>query len=234
MIRTSAVQSVVSALRSEIPESYKPGDLLQNERDIAERMGVSRNTVREALIHLEAFGIIEKTQRGPRVCAPNVSAVFHVMDQYFDRSPKTCQDLLDFRRIIDLGLLPQALEKVTDDDLALLEKHVARMERALTAREAAEADYAFHKEIVRIADNRVAMTLYTVLTHTLVFYMEIGKNSRENSERTIDDHRAIVAALRSRNLAEALRALSTHYEYSERAVRTVLTRSAAGEPQYQE
>ena len=226
MARTSAVQSVVSTLRSEIPENYKPGDLLQNERDIAERLDVSRNTVREALIHLEAFGIIEKTQRGPRVCAPNIGAVFHVMDQYFDRSPKTCQDLLDFRRIIDLGLLPQALENATEDDLALLEKHVSRMERALTAREAAEADYAFHNEIVRVADNRVAMTLYTVLTHTLIFYMEIGKNSRENSERTIEDHRAIVAALRSRNLPDALRALSNHYEYSEQAVRAVLTRSA--------
>ncbi|THF54840.1 FadR family transcriptional regulator [Mesorhizobium composti] len=226
LARTSAVQSVVSTLRSEIPENYKPGDLLQNERDIAERLDVSRNTVREALIHLEAFGIIEKTQRGPRVCAPNIGAVFHVMDQYFDRSPKTCQDLLDFRRIIDLGLLPQALENATEDDLALLEKHVSRMERALTAREAAEADYAFHNEIVRVADNRVAMTLYTVLTHTLIFYMEIGKNSRENSERTIEDHRAIVAALRSRNLPDALRALSNHYEYSEQAVRAVLTRSA--------
>jgi DNA-binding FadR family transcriptional regulator len=226
LARTSAVQSVVSTLRSEIPENYKPGDLLQNERDIAERLDVSRNTVREALIHLEAFGIIEKTQRGPRVCAPNIGAVFHVMDQYFDRSPKTCQDLLDFRRIIDLGLLPQALQNATEDDLALLEKHVSRMERALTAREAAEADYAFHNEIVRVADNRVAMTLYTVLTHTLIFYMEIGKNSRENSERTIEDHRAIVAALRSRNLPDALRALSNHYEYSEQAVRAVLTRSA--------
>lgn len=226
MTRTSAVQSVVSTLRSEIPENYKPGDLLQNERDIAERLDVSRNTVREALIHLEAFGIIEKTQRGPRVCAPNIGAVFHVMDQYFDRSPKTCQDLLDFRRIIDLGLLPQALQNATEDDLVLLEKHVSRMERALTAREAAEADYAFHNEIVRVADNRVAMTLYTVLTHTLIFYMEIGKTSRENSERTIEDHRAIVAALRSRNLPDALRALSNHYEYSEQAVRAVLTRSA--------
>jgi len=228
LTRTTAVQSVVATLRSEIPEHYQPGDLLQNERAIAERLGVSRNTVREALIHLEAFGIVEKTQRGPRVCAPNVGAAFHIMDQYFDRSPKTCQDLLDFRRIIDLGLLPQALENATDDDLARLEKHIVRMERALTARESAEADYAFHKEIVRIADNQVAITLYTVLSHTLIFYMEIGKNSRETSARTITDHRAIVASLRARKLSDALRALSAHYEYSEQTVQTVLTRSVPG------
>ena len=219
MTRTSAVQSVVEILRTEIPQNYQPGDLLQNERLIAERLGVSRNTVREALIHLEAFGIIEKTQRGPRVCAPNVSAVFHVMDQYFDRSLKTCQDLLDFRRMIDLGALPQVVERIGDADILLLEKHVDQVGRALTAHEAALADYAFHNEIVRISGNSVLEKLYKVLSHTLVFYMEIGKSNPINSEKTVEDHRVIIAALRERSLEAAIRAFSQHYDYSERSVR---------------
>ncbi|MGH6860961.1 MAG: FadR/GntR family transcriptional regulator [Phyllobacterium sp.] len=218
MTRTSAVQSVVEILRTEIPQSYKPGDLLQNERLIAERLGVSRNTVREALIHLEAFGIVEKTQRGPRVCAPSVSAVFHIMDQYFDRSLKTCQDLLNFRRMIDLGALPQVMVRITDADLAILEGHVDRLENALTARESAQADYAFHNEIIRISDNSVLIKLYTVLTHTLVFYMEIGKSNRIHSEKAAIDHRSIINAFRDRSLGAATKALSEHYDYSERSL----------------
>jgi len=229
MNRTSAVQGVVEALRAEIPTEYKPGDLLQNERLIAERLSVSRNTVREALIHLEAYGIIEKTQRGPRVCAPDVSAVFHIMDQYFDRSLKTCKDLLDFRRMIDIGALPHVIERISDTDIALLGKHVDKVERALTANQAAQADYAFHNEIIRISGNSVLAKLYTVLSHTLVFYMEIGKSSPANSAKTIDDHRTIIAALEERSLSKATAAFAEHYDYSERSVAAAFEK--AGQPE---
>ncbi|MEJ5021131.1 FadR/GntR family transcriptional regulator [Ochrobactrum vermis] len=229
MSRTSAVQEIVQTLREEIPQEYKPGDLLQNERLIAERFGVSRNTVREALIHLEAHGIIEKTQRGPRVCAPDVSAVFHIMDQYFDRSPKTCGDLLEFRRMIDIGALPMVIERITESDIAVLGKHVDKVERALTANQAAQADYAFHNEIIRISGNSVLEKLYTVLSHTLIFYMEIGKTNPTNSTKTIDDHRAIIAALEERSLAKAIAAFTEHYDYSARSVAAAFEKNGQAE-----
>lgn len=213
MNRNSTVQNIVDSIRSDIRQNYRPGSLLPNERQIAERFGVGRNTVREALIHLEAFGLIEKTQRGPRVCAPNVAAVFHVMDQYFDRSLKTCQDLLDFRRMIDIGVLQGVVENITDADIAALEEQVRRMGDALTAHEAALADYAFHSEIIRISGNGVLAKLYKVLEHTLVFYMEIGKSG--NGARTSAQHGAILEALRQRSLRAAQQAFDEHYGYSE-------------------
>ena len=178
MSRMSAVQSVVDTLRTEIPVQYKPGDLLQNERLIAERMDVSRNTVREALIYLEAYGIIEKTQRGPRVCAPDISSVFHIMDQYFDRSLQTCLDLLEFRRMIDFGALPAVVDRISDADVQRLKGHIDWMDRSLTASESAQADYAFHNEIINISQNSVLIKLYKVMSQTLIYYMEIGKRIR--------------------------------------------------------
>jgi len=226
MTRTSAVQGVVARLRADIRQNYQPGDLLKNERLIAEAFGVSRNTVREALIHLEAFGLIEKTQRGPRVCAPDVGAVFHVMDQYFDRSLKTCLDLLNFRRMIDIGALPRVVERVTEADILRLEGYLAQMRSALTAHEDALADYAFHNEIVRISGNHVLETLYKVLSNTLVFYMEIGKANPVNREKTIEDHGAIIRGLRDRALDAATKAFSEHYDYSERSVRAAYEKAA--------
>lgn len=225
MKRVSAVQSVVEVLRSEISLRYKPGDYLQNERLVAERLGVSRNTVREALIHLEAFGVIEKTQRGPRVCAPDIGAVFHIMDQYFDRSLKTCRDLLNFRRMIDIGVLPVVLERIDDADIDELECHVEWMEQTLTAGEAAQADYAFHNKIARISDNSVVIKLYKVLSTTLTYYMEIGKSSPSNSEKTVLDHRQIIQACRNRSLDEAVAAFTEHYDCSERSVAKALEKA---------
>lgn len=226
MTRTSAVESVVARLRAGIRQDHQPGDLLKNERLIAEEFGVSRNTVREALIHLEAFGIIEKTQRGPRVCAPSVGAVFHVMDQYFDRSLKSCLDLLDFRRMIDIGALPQVVERIGDADIDRLESHFEQMHNSLTAHEGALADYAFHNEIIRISGNHVLETLYKVLSDTLVFYMEIGKSNPVNREKTLEDHGAILKGLRKRSLEATIRAFRHHYDYSERSVRAAYEKAA--------
>ncbi len=226
MARISAVQSVVESLRAEVMRSHRPGDLLQNERLIAERLGVSRNTVREALIHLEALGIVEKTQRGARVCAPHVGTAFHLMDPHFDRSLKTCLDLLDFRRMIDIGALPAVVERITNDDAERLRGHLDEMRQALTAHEAALADYAFHSAIILLSDNQVLEALYKVLSRTLVFYMEIGKSSPVNREQTFEDHAAIISALADRSLDAAVAAFSRHYDYSERSIRAAFQQAA--------
>jgi GntR family transcriptional regulator, transcriptional repressor for pyruvate dehydrogenase complex len=231
MTRRTAVDSVVQALLDRVRLRHMPGDLLANERQIAEDLGVSRNTVREALIHLEALGIVEKTQRGPRVRAPGLEFPFHVLDHHFDRSLKTCQDLLNFRRILETGLMPAVVARVERGDIARLESQVRAMEGAMTARHAAEADHAFHSEILRIAENGVAITLYRVLAQTLVFYMEIGKHNAENSERTAAGHRAIIAALAEGSAQAAAAALCDHYDYSEANLLRAFMKTAPEEAQ---
>lgn len=70
MAGQSAVEDIRETLRREIVERMEVGDLLPNERELAERFGVARNTVRETMIHLEAFGLIEKTRRAPASASP--------------------------------------------------------------------------------------------------------------------------------------------------------------------
>jgi GntR family transcriptional regulator, transcriptional repressor for pyruvate dehydrogenase complex len=214
--RKTAVMSVVESLKTMIPLRYKPGELLQNERLIAEEYDVSRNTVREALIYLEAYGIIEKTQRGPLVCAPDISDVFQVLDRYFDRSFQTCSDLIAFRRMIDVGALPQVIRRITEADIDRLQDHFTTMGQALTGRESAQADYAFHKDIMVISGNSILIKLYTVLAGTLVFYLEIGKSNNTHDQGMLATHQRIIEALSARSEAAAVTALDEHYAYAER------------------
>lgn len=58
MAGQTAVEDLREMLRQEIVERMQIGDLLPNERELAERFGVARNTVRETMIHLEALGLI--------------------------------------------------------------------------------------------------------------------------------------------------------------------------------
>lgn len=217
MSRITAVQSVVDQLRADIARKYKPGDYLPQERLIAEQFDVSRNTVREALIHLEAFGTIEKTRRGPRICQPDIDTVLQVMDQFFDVSDQTLADLLEFRRIIDVGSLPAVVARISDDDIQRLQGYVAQQEAARTTRESALADHEFHNFIAVISGNSVVINLYRVLRKTLIHYLEIGKSDRDHTVAAVAGHNKIIEAFRQRSLEASQAAFEEHYDYSQMA-----------------
>lgn len=223
MNRVSAVKSILDALRREILASMKPGDLLPNERALAERFGVGRNTIREAIIFLEAYGLVEKTQRGPRVADGDnaLTYFFTAFDNGTDRSLGTYRDLVEFRRHIEFGILDRVLANVTDRDIADLERIVDAMARALTGSEAAAADYDFHAKMVDISGNSVLRRLYKVMGTTLTYYMEIGKP--KHAAETVARHRQIIEALRTRSRQALEETSRRHFEYSEHVLETEFT-----------
>lgn len=216
--KMSTVQSILDVLRREILSTMKPGDLLPNERALAARFQVGRNTVREALIFLEAYGLVEKTQRGARVTEADrdFDHVLGALDGGLDRSLATHRDLVEFRRFIEMGAFERILERIDDKSIDALERILDRMERALTPSEAAQADYDFHALLIEIAGNSVLRRLYRVMAATLVYYMEIGKE--RNGPETIRRHRRIVEALRRRAPAELEAAARAHYAFSEKVL----------------
>jgi DNA-binding FadR family transcriptional regulator len=209
------VSSILEALKHEIRTSLVPGDYLPNERLLAERYGVGRNTVREAMIFLEAYGMVEKTQRGARVTEPDFAFAyaFAAFDNGVDRSIATYRDLVEFRRTLEIGILDRIFDRVSDEDLARLDEIVDRMERSLTAREAAETDFAFHSVLIDVSGNSILRRLYSIMTATMTYYLEIGKT--KYGAETVARHREIIAALRDRSRADLEAAVQRHFEYSE-------------------
>ncbi|MBB4265791.1 FadR/GntR family transcriptional regulator [Roseospira visakhapatnamensis] len=210
----STVKTIFEELRLELIERYRPGDLLPNERLLAERFSVSRNTIREVVIFLEAYGLIEKTQRGPRVRAPDAESMFRIVSQVFDRDPAVYRDVLHFRRLIEIGLLPEVLDHITDDEIAALERHAADLDSRPTTRERAEADFRFHAAIVEASRNVMITKLYKAMAQPLIFYLEVGKSNRGIGPATINHHRRIVAALRQRSYRKLLEACEAHFSFS--------------------
>ncbi|MDH5857059.1 FadR/GntR family transcriptional regulator [Lampropedia aestuarii] len=214
-MRTSAVQHILDILKKEIQTSYKIGDILPNERELAERFGVGRNTVREAVIFLEAYQLVEKTQRGARVRKPSFEPMFHMVEDTFDASSKTAQDVLSFRRIVEFGCLSAVVQHATEDDFIAMDQANDRMDAARTVREAAQADHDFHAALLHSANNEVFSQLYRVMSQTLIYYLEIGKSNTAYNDVSSAQHRAIVQALRARSVAEAQSALRAHFTHSE-------------------
>lgn len=214
-MRTSAVQHVLDALKKEIQAHYRPGDVLPNERDLSERFGVSRNTVREAMIFLEAYQLVEKTQRGARVRKPSFEPAFYVLDGAFTPDAKTLQDVLIFRRMVEMGSLSTVLAHIQDKDIDAMDEAVDRMEHAMTVHEAAQADHDFHATMVCASGNSVLEQLYSMLSKTLIYYLEIGKSSSKHNSESCAQHRRIIKALRERSLENLQNAVMEHFQYSE-------------------
>lgn len=222
MSRVTAVKGVFETLKADIQLNYRPGDYLPNERLYAEQLGVSRNTVREALIYLEAYGFVEKTQRGPRVVTPDITVAFDIIETVFDRSLSACRDVLEFRRGIDMAILPSVVKRITDSQIADMKRHLERMKAALTTREAAEADYAYHRVLIETSNNAVISKLFHTLRKIIVFYQEIGKQVPHYDVVSFENHRLLIVALEERSIEKAMLAVHEHYAQSELSLEDAL------------
>ncbi|MBN8187197.1 FadR/GntR family transcriptional regulator [Salipiger thiooxidans] len=227
----STVEEIRDVLRREIAEGFRPGDLLPNERELAERFEVSRNTIRETMIHLEALSLIEKTKRGARVRTPDFGVMFQELTNHFDTSARSFTDVLNFRRINETGAAPLMVCHVTDAQLDAIRAANARMVAALTAAEAAQADYDFHYGLVQAAGNEVLARMYDVLSVPLKYYLEVGKSQELNTATAKAQHDHIIAALESRDAAALAQALADHFQHSGEVLASWLaTRERRSEP----
>src|ERR671935_3315818 len=101
--RPSVLDSVIERLEAFIFESFEPGDALPAEGKLADALGVSRLTVREATRSLEARGLLEIRQgRRPRVAAPSSALVGDFFKIAVRRDPRALLELVDVRRALEV------------------------------------------------------------------------------------------------------------------------------------
>lgn len=132
-----------------------PGEKLPAERDLAQHLGVSRVSIREALRELENRGLIDRRPgRGTIVLQPGERATEFVgpLGLTASLNPELHQ-IMELRVIIEPPIARIAAIRATPRDLALLRQLVEAMEADTTKERYAELDQAFHEAIARYAHN---------------------------------------------------------------------------------
>src|ERR1700751_3441749 len=135
----------------------QPGDRLPPERELCERFGVSRVTVREALRMLESAGLVE-IRVGPRggafVTAPSSNRVGEGLADLLTLSVISAADVTEGRMILEGGVVPPVWGGGTEDDLAKLEKICERAEAALRNGEyTMDVSLEFHTAVAQATHN---------------------------------------------------------------------------------
>ena len=190
---------------------FEVGQRLPSERDLAEQFGVSRPTIREAMIALEIAGQVE-VKSGSGVYVLSQVRKRRWMDS--DQGPGPFE-ILEARRLIEGETCALAAERISDEQLARLEELLGEMEQENKREDAAEqADERFHRSIADAAGN-------SALSATIGWLWELRNESgisthfhqrvrEEGSRPIIADHRAILDGLQARDPKKARRAMDKH------------------------
>jgi GntR family transcriptional regulator, transcriptional repressor for pyruvate dehydrogenase complex len=218
--RVSAVDRLVEQIREMMTDrGLRIGDPVPTERELGEMFQAARNTVREALVVLRAYGLIETRPKvGAVVAAGHGEAIKRLFAFHQGISPDSFRDLQGFRRIIELGVGEQVILTATEADFDALSLVNDRLLTAASVTEAAQADYDFHEGIIALGGNRTTLAAYRMLSPVIVEVMQIGKSARPVQADTHSAHAEIVAALRARDRVAYAYLMSRHLEFGLRFV----------------
>ena len=204
-------QQVADSIRQQIQRgAMPPGSRLPSEKALAQQLGVSRPTVREAMIALEIAGMVEiRTGSGSYVRNRATAAPPSV-----DTGPGPIE-LLNARILIEGEVAAEAAQRATVADLEAIAGTLHEMESLIARGEhSRNADQSFHVHIARATGNDVVASIvgelwagmFSPLFHT--FSERTRLVSRQDA--ALNEHRAIYAALRTRDAIGARAAMRHH------------------------
>lgn len=134
-------------------KSFRPGDALPKELELAEALGVSRNVLREALSRLRMLGMIEtKKKRGMILARPDILGTFERVLDPLIIDTETLQDIFELRLVLEMGLADLIYIRKTDKDIAELE-NIARKEVNHDNSFRIKNEIAFHGKLYEMSGN---------------------------------------------------------------------------------
>jgi GntR family hexuronate regulon transcriptional repressor len=205
-------QRVANAIVEEIRSGkYPPGDRLPPERELAEEFGVSRPTVREAMIALEIRGIVE-ARRGSGI---------YVIDTPESDTEEAVLDIGPFevteaRRLFEGESAALAAAIITDEEIAKLETLLQRLAANATTEIGERADRDFHIAIAEATRNSAISSVIENLwdmRYKSPMCMKMFDRAREAGvQPRVDDHTEILKALKARDPQAARAAMRNHLD----------------------
>ena len=224
-----AAESVARRIEGLILEgSLRPGERLLPEREMAERLGVSRPTLREGVRALEERGLLLGEAGGATHVAPIGTSITDPLLPLLASRLETTDDYLEFRELSEGPAAALAARRATPVDLAELERCMARIDRAHGLQdptEEAEADADLHVAIYEATHNVVLLHVMRALSGMLragVFYNREKLYARaELRELLRGQHRAIHDAIAARDPDAARAAAAGHIGFTHAALREI-------------
>ena len=207
--------------------TLKPGDVLPAERDLARQLGVSRPSLREALLIMESRGLLQARRGGgfsvTDVTAPTMTdPLVHLLQ----RHPATVDDILELRHALECVAAFFAAQRATEHDAKRLTDMAAAMKRRRAVREPledADLDVDFHMAVAEASHNlalvHVMRGIFNLMRINMLRARESLHHDHDNVILLDDQHGAIVKAIVARDPAAARTAANVHLSFVQSSLR---------------
>jgi len=186
--------------------SFKPGDALPKELELAAALGVSRNIVREALSRLKMLGMIEsKKRRGMILAKPDILGSFErVMDPLI-MDKDTLQNIFELRLVLEMGLADMLFIRKTAKDIKELEK-IAKNEKTDDAIFRINHEIDFHGKLYEMTGNDTMKRFQSMLLPVFEYVIKTTESFRYGKV----NHLGLVEALKYGTKDEFRNAMWAH------------------------
>ena len=186
-----------------------PGDLLPAERELAQRLGVSRATLVQALVALEVLGVIDVQHGNGAVLVyrPSIATVIKGLREHSNRLP----EIVEARSTIEVKLAGLAAARRTDGEMAAIDAaldvmaaEIANGDRGLNG------DELFHQAVTAAAHSAVLAQLMTFIAEMVLETRMESLGQPGRPEQSLASHRKIADAIRANDSLAAAEAMQKH------------------------
>jgi DNA-binding FadR family transcriptional regulator len=204
--------------------NLRPGDPLPPQGKLASDLGVSRNSVREAVRALESLGILEvRHGTGLFVRSANLDAVLDVLSYNLAFEPLSLLDLLRIRRLLESSIISEVAQRIQQEDLeacrGILKEWESNVNAGLSF---TEQERLFHETLYRGIGNQLIVDLidvFWVAYRNAEARMDLASRSPRD---VFEHHRMILQAVEGKNYDLAKRLMFDHFQEGEERLESTL------------
>ena len=204
----------------------RPGERLPAERELADKLGVSRPSLREAIAELQDKGLLT-TRAGAGIYVADVlgSAFSDALIRLFADHDEAVFDYIGFRRDLEGLAACRAARLASDTDLQVIQTIMDKMEAAhkkTNPADEARLDAEFHMAIIEASHNVIMLhmmrSMFQLLREGVFYNRQVMFKQRTTRGALLDQHRAINVAIQARDPDAARAAINAHLYYVEKAL----------------
>ncbi|MDG4863250.1 FadR/GntR family transcriptional regulator [Streptomyces sp. T-3] len=210
MGRTRLYEQVLDRLRSYVTDSaLRSGDRLPPERELAQRLGVSRASVKQAIVVLEVQGLVEVRHGGGTYLVKD-SLDVEPVEQLVERR-RRLPDVLEAREALETKLAELAAERRTDEDLKALRFALAKMAGEVEeGRPGVEGDRLFHAAVTAAAHSSLMAEFMRSIAEQITESRHESLRQPGRPKRSLAQHWAILDAIEAGQGRAAATAMRRH------------------------
>jgi len=194
-----------------------PGDRLPPERALAERFGVGRGHIREAIKRLEFYGILKTLpQSGTIVASLGVKALEGLISNVLNLDRNDLESLMEVRFILEIHAARLAASRSSEREIAQLrQSHEEFRQQVDSGSFALEEDLLFHLKIAECSHNPVLRSLIGLITPDIITLSRKQDTCRDGrSHAAVKEHDKVVNAIAARDGEAAAKAMQAHMQRS--------------------